>query len=152
MCFGNKEQGEGEKLASNFWAAPQSSPGIDFQGTHLHLMSISTAPWSLLGWVFSKSLVSRQAKGLYAIDGLPVPISCLYPLRLCPPGGLEMLMSSEHLFQVSTPVRETGTWLGDFIYVQKNSAWAEPGKFLSGAHGPSRFSASDTFGAADLGI
>lgn len=62
-------------------------------------------------------------------------------------------MSSEHQFQVkSTCVGKAGTWLGDFICVQKNSAWAEPGKFLSGAHGPSRFSASDTFGAADLGI
>lgn len=63
-----------------------------------------------------------------------------------------MLMSSEHLFQISTAVGETGTWVGDFICVQKNSAWAESGKFFSGAHGPSRFSGSDTFGAADLGI
>lgn len=61
-------------------------------------------------------------------------------------------MGSEHLFQVSTPVGETGTWLGDFIFVQKNSAWAKPGKFLSGANDLSRFSANDTFGAADLGI
>jgi len=63
-----------------------------------------------------------------------------------------MLTSSEHVFQASTPVGETGTWLGDFICVQKNSAWAEPRKFVSGAHGPSRFSASDTSEGADLGI
>lgn len=30
--------GEREKLVSNFWAALCSSPGTDFQGTHLHLI------------------------------------------------------------------------------------------------------------------
>lgn len=63
-----------------------------------------------------------------------------------------MLMSFEYLFQVPALVEKTGIWLRDFICVQKNSTWAEPGKFLSGAQGPCRFSASDTFGAADLGI
>jgi len=29
---------EREKLASSFWAAPCSSPGTDFKGTHSHLM------------------------------------------------------------------------------------------------------------------
>lgn len=144
--------GERMNLASNFWAAPCSSPGIDFQGTHRHLMEISTAPWSWLDRVFSKSPASGQAKDLHVIDSLSVPLPCLYPLRLCPPGGLEMLMSFEYLFQVPALVEKTGIWLRDFICVQKNSTWAEPGKFLSGAQGPCRFSASDTFGAADLGI
>lgn len=106
----------------------------------------------MLAWVFSKSLVSGKAKSLHVMDGLSVSLFCPYPQRLRPSVGLEMLMSSKLLFHISTPVWETGTWLGDFISVQKNSVWAEPGKFLSGAHGPSRFSASDTFGAPDLGI
>lgn len=58
-----------------------------------------------------------------------------------------MLLSSKHLFQLSTPVGDR--YLAGRFYL---SAWAEPGKFLSVECGPSGFSTSDTFEAADVGI
>jgi len=48
-------------------------------------------------------------------------LPCLYLLRLCPLGLLQMLMSSEPFFQVSTPMVEAGIWLGDFMCAQKKN-------------------------------
>lgn len=83
---------------------------------------------------------------MHVRGGLYVPVFCLYPLKLCPPGWLEMLLSSKHLFQPSTPMGDK--YFAGRFYL---SAWAEPGKFLCGEYDPSGFIATDTFEAADLG-